>query len=73
MDLSNIFRFPGAPEPTPQPEQPGIPDPFAALENVGRSLINLVGDMTVGQALEQLSRQSAKDILAMLFEGWSNQ
>lgn len=65
--MSNIFRFPGAPEPTPKPERPTNTDPFALLNNLGRALIASVGDMTVGEALEKLARQPAKTVLRDIF------
>jgi hypothetical protein len=68
--MNNIFRFPGAPDPAPESDQPTSADPFALLENFGRALMDVVGDMTVGEALEQLSRQPAKAILGAIFQGW---
>jgi hypothetical protein len=66
-----VIPFPGF-----QPKPEDIPDPIAeslaAAEVFGQSLIAAVGDRTVGEALEQLARQPAKDILEQIFTGWTS-
>jgi hypothetical protein len=64
----NIIHFPGATDPAPEPEIPASVDPFTAIvESLGRSLMDTVGDMTVGEALEQLARMPAKAVLRDIF------
>lgn len=61
-----VIAFPGAPEPEPKPLTPTLPDPFAALDALGRSLIAACGDKTVREALTEVLDMPAKDVLAAL-------
>lgn len=59
-----VIPFPAASEPEPEPA--AVPPPldlFAPLDAMVHNLIEICGDKTVGEALEDLMKMPAKDVL----------
>lgn len=62
------FRRKTPTPPPPEPEkQPPAPDP---IDTTMRAFLDLFGDITVGEALEQLSEMPLKDALTALSQGF---
>lgn len=66
--MDNVFRFPGASEPTAVPNQEPVKDPFVALfETAGRVLLDIAGDKTLAEMFEEIGRMPAKQVIQNLF------